>query len=115
MNKGKVSIEVSNPQWGISGYIVPKTLNYLRKSAIITPEHKSRKKNLMKPDPVKYSPTLKKTQDLYWRPTNGKFYSSKKISFFEEQANRSQSNPGPGSYLNEKNASKLNSTLGRFE
>lgn len=104
------------PYWGIPGYTVPKTLNYLTKSAVISPDRSFRSKtSFLKPDPNKYSPTLKKTQKLYWTPRNGKFSLSKKKNFIQEQLNRTLNNPGPGSYLKEKNLSKLNKTLGKFE
>ena len=106
----------SKPYWGIAGYSVPRTLNYLNKSAVISPERLSRPRKLfLNPDPSKYSPSLKKTQELYWTPRNGKFASSKKVNYVEERINRSINNPGPGSYFKERNESQLSKTLGRFE
>lgn len=114
----KAMMNVGKNEFGIPGYTVAKTHHYITKSAVISPERPSKssksKENL--PDPTKYSPTLEKLQTTYWKTPNGKFKTSKKINFIEEQVKRSKSNPGPGTYMKEPEKSRGSKVpLGLFE
>ena len=66
------------------------------------------------PDPSKYSPTLEKSQATYWKSSIGKFTTTKKVSYLEEEISRSKSNPGPGAY-NKSTVLQSRSPLGKFE
>jgi hypothetical protein len=114
----KSMMNVGKSEFGIPGYSVAKTHHYITKSAIICREHskKSSKSREALPDPTKYSPTVEKLHQTLWKTPNGKFFSSKKINFIEEQIKRSKSSPGPGHYL--KELEKIRSRRipnGRFE
>ena len=114
----KAMMNIGKSEFGIPGYSVAKTHHYITKSAVISPDRPSKssksKENL--PDPTKYSPTLQKLQDTYWKTPNGKFKTSKKINFIEEQVKRSKSNPGPGTYMKDTDKQKAAKIpLGQFE
>lgn len=114
----KAMMNVGKSEFGIPGYTVAKTHHYITKSAVISPERPSKsnksKENL--PDPTKYSPSLEKLQTTYWKTPNGKFLTSKKINFIEEQVKRSKSNPGPGTYMKDTEKTRSNKIkMGLFE
>jgi len=66
------------------------------------------------PDPAKYSPTIEKMHEINWKAANGKFSSSKKPNFIDEEISRSKSNPGPGAYKQTTRFGKK-SPMGKFE
>jgi hypothetical protein len=119
----KAMMDVGRPEWGIEGYTIAKTPLIIQKSAIISPDKRngpSREEKLKanSPDPTKYAETYEKTHQKYWHKACGKFYKSKKTTYLEQQALRSKSNPGPGTYLNkdsDKEKFTKHSPLGRFE
>ena len=120
----KGMMNASKPEWGIPGYYVQKTPLIVKKSAIISPDKrkgpsKEEKIRASMPDPTKYADDYKKSHEKYWKKASGKFYSSKKINYLDEQTKRSKSNPGPGAYHksedNKKEDASKNSLLGKFE
>ena len=92
--------------WGIGGYSVPKTVQYLDHN------HKfpvDKRKDVMteamkrsnEPDPAKYSPDMKTNLERNWLSASGKFLSSKKITIIDELMAKSNKELGPGKYLKE--------------
>lgn len=106
-------------EFGIKGYQVAKTPLFISKGVKISPAKSPSLPKLAKgskhsPDPAKYSPTLEKMHEINWKVSNGKFSSSKKPNFIDDEISRSKSNPGPGAYKQTEKFGK-NSPLGKFE
>ena len=117
MDDIKSMMNIGRHEFGIPGYTVAKTHHYLTKSALISPDRGKKSSKVPSfPDPTKYSPTVEKLQQTFWKTPNGKFYSSKKTNFIEEQIKRSKSTPGPGYYIKELEKIKPSRIPnGRFE
>jgi hypothetical protein len=103
-------------EFGIPGYKVAKTSHLLNKGVKISPPRSPAlvQKTKPGPDPSKYSPTLEKMRETYWKSSIGKFSTSKKTSYLQDELNRSKSNPGPGSY-EKKETFSSKSPFGKFE
>ena len=90
-------------EYGIQGYIVAKTCNYLARESKFP---KAKRKDLTyeaqchlkEPDPTKYSDPYEQTVKRYWIKPNGKFFKAKKETLMDEVMKRAKNSPGPGAY-----------------
>lgn len=113
-------LTLKKQEFGIQGYQVAKTPLVITKGVKISPPRsppfpKLVKMSKVSPDPAKYSPTLEKMHENYWKVSNGKFTTSKRGNFIDDEISRSKSNPGPGAYKQQSEKFGKNSPLGRFE
>lgn len=99
INKG------NSGDWGIEGYKISKRPQLLVVRESLFPKGKrtdafsSSLGKANDPDPTKYSPTIEKLADRYWKPNNGRFTKDKKKSYIDEAIKVSPRTPGPGTYF----------------
>jgi hypothetical protein len=93
--------------WGIDGYIIPKTNLYLKKDHKFPKEKRTdamtiAMKRSQEPDPSKYSPDFQTTLKTNWVKSYGKFLTAKKKTIIDDVMKQSKTLPGPGDYFKEE-------------
>jgi hypothetical protein len=99
-------------EWGINGYHVPKTIQYLRKPFLFPKEkRKDAFSEALKrekwPDPAKHSPDQEKYFKTAWLSKGGRIPKGPKKTIIDEIMKKSKDLPGPCSYFKDLTKKKI--------
>ena len=102
-------------EWGIDGYSVPKTLNYISRSPVFSKDTRKDAflmalKRSTEPDPGKYSPDFQTSKKM-WVSPSARFLKAKKVTAIDTMINYNKTLPGPGTYFNEPLSPKPHQTI----
>ena len=93
-------------EWGIDGYHVPKTIQYLQKPYHFPKEIRADSSTMALkrkdwPDPTTHSPTTKEEFQRHWLSKGGKMPKCPKKTIIDMIMKEQKKFPGPGDYFKE--------------
>lgn len=103
-------------EWGIDGYHVPKTLQYLQKPFIFPKEKRKDSftdalKREKWPDPTTHSPDFEKQFKTAWLSKGGKIPKGNRLTIIDEIMKSSKKLPGPCTYFKEPAKNKVHTSV----